>query len=98
MPCDIVRIGESVGVICTRGRGRKKPCFVRACPGPAHWQCDYPVAPGKTCDRHICERHRRGVGPDKDYCLEHFYADRKKNEVGDGSERERGDAGSRRHG
>lgn len=87
MPCDIFRWGDGAGIICSRGRRPNgKPCFAQ-CPLPAYWQCDYETQPGKTCDRNICERHRRGVGPDRDYCLEHFYVDRKKREeAGDGSQ------------
>lgn len=65
------------GIICTpRGRGKK--CFAQGCPGRAHWLCDFPTAEGKTCDRNICDRHRRGVGPGKDYCLEHYFAEERR--------------------
>jgi hypothetical protein len=78
MPCDRF-LG---GFVCSRGRRPKaKPCFAAGCPLPAHWLCDFEIAPGKTCDRSICERHRRGVGPGKDHCLEHFYVEQRRKQA-----------------
>jgi len=36
--------------------------------------CDYPVGPGKTCDRPICADHSYEIGPDIHYCASHYKA------------------------
>lgn len=79
MPCEPFRTGDGGAVIvCSRGaRASTVACFVQGC---LHWaavQCDWPTGLGKTCDRFCCDRHSRRVGPDKDHCLEHFYAGQK---------------------
>ena len=35
------------------------------------FQCDGQVAPGKTCDRRLCEECRTHVDPNLDYCPDH---------------------------
>ena len=56
------------GIICGRGL---RSCY--RCNRLSRWQCDYIIArsPLRRCDRHICERHRTNLAPDKDACPEH---------------------------
>lgn len=79
MPCESVRLPDgTTAIVCSRGgrRPKGKACFAQACRGPAYWQCDFELPDGKVCDRWCCERHRRGVGPNEDHCLEHFFKKR----------------------
>lgn len=39
--------------------------------GLGRYRCDYPVAPGKTCDRYLCEQCRQAQGLGIDYCPKH---------------------------
>lgn len=79
MPCDSFsgkdKDGrEFRGIVCTRGRQppRLPMCWVSHCSSPGVKLCDWPVGDGKTCDRSICGRHAKNVGPDKDYCPGHW--------------------------
>lgn len=47
-------------------------CNNSACNWTAEFQCDFPIAKGKTCDRYLCEDHAYQVGPDKHYCASHY--------------------------
>ena len=38
----------------------------------ADYACDFPVGTDLTCDRRLCEKHRKNVAPEIDYCLNHF--------------------------
>lgn len=44
------------------------------CPTPATHQCDYLIAPGKTCNAWFCAAHATSVGPDLDHCPTHARA------------------------
>lgn len=73
MPCARISFdtkgGKSHGFICGRG---VKACVV--CGTVAVALCDYPVAPGKTCDQPLCETHRIKQGAewqDIDFCPTH---------------------------
>ncbi len=61
---------------------RKRKCAFSGCPD-AKTLCDYPVAaaftdfqgnliPAKTCDKPCCSNCRQHVGPDRDYCRDHW--------------------------
>lgn len=83
MGCDVHRLDDgTTAIVCGRGRRPRamNPCFVQECPRDAGKLCDYPVEGGKTCDRPCCDRHSRNVGPDKDFCLEHYLKARKEAE------------------
>lgn len=75
MPCNTVKIGNSIGLLCSRGR-RPKPCVY--CGKSSEFLCDFPI--GKTqkgkrkdCDRALCsECTQKGVSPDVDFCREHY--------------------------
>lgn len=41
------------------------------CGGEGRYQCDYPTAPGKTCDVYLCWRCCRPQGRGVDYCAKH---------------------------
>ena len=43
----------------------------RPCPTGAGFQCDFQMAPGKTCDAWCCDAHAREVGPDVHHCPAH---------------------------
>lgn len=72
MPCDIVKDGNVTAIVCGRGRRAEPRCFVAACGRPSEVQCDWEILNGKTCDRHCCGRHAKRVGPNRDYCLDHW--------------------------
>lgn len=55
-------------IVCGH-RPRRKQCC--SCKGYAGLQCDYPIAEGKTCDKHVCRSCARAIGPDVDYCPFH---------------------------
>lgn len=70
MPCEVFQ-SPTLGqvFVCSRGPKRKAPAC--ACGKPSAFQCDHAVAPGRTCDRHLCRSCRVSVGPELDYCPEH---------------------------
>lgn len=89
MPCEHVRIGDSVAIVCSRTRKGKRytPLCATCSTTPSSFQCDWiveraqpslldgePTPAHKTCDAHICARHARKVGPDKHLCPIHAEA------------------------
>lgn len=42
------------------------------CTAPGENLCDYPVGNDKTCDRHLCDEHSKGVAADTHYCRDHW--------------------------
>ena len=69
MACHHVKIGDSVGIICT-GRRRTKLC--RWCGNRSSLLCDFPVERNgrkTTCDASMCGV---SVGEELDYCPPHF--------------------------
>jgi len=78
MPCKPFDLGNGVtGVVCSRGQ-RAKRCAIEGCGKPAPYLCDFPLTgakAGKTCDRPMCESHRRTQGrkgkDTVDYCPSH---------------------------
>ena len=73
MTCESFKIGDAVGIICSRGK-RRPNCAVPGCGRPAMFECDWPVKRKKsgTCDARLCEAHRVKVGEDRDLCPPHF--------------------------
>jgi hypothetical protein len=49
----------------------RRRCSVDSCRAPSGYQCDYPVRPGKTCNRYLCANHAHEVGTNVHYCPEH---------------------------
>ncbi|NUX55962.1 hypothetical protein FSB65_21475 [Paraburkholderia sp. JPY418] len=73
MPCIPIRTPDgAAGFICTRDRRTGRRCSVDGCRAPSGFQCDYPVSPRRTCDRHLCAQHAHEAAPDVHYCPEHF--------------------------
>lgn len=72
MSCEKVDLGNgNFAITCGRGRPAKAaPCsFCRARP---HTKlCDFELAPGRTCDRKMCDRCATSVGTEKDHCPNH---------------------------
>lgn len=72
MTCNPVDLGNGVvAIVCSRGSGRRPKCSERGCSRPSRYQCDYPIAEGETCDRHLCAVHRVPHDRDVDFCPEH---------------------------
>lgn len=66
MACRI--IGNAI--VCGPARSLPKSCA--ECGEEAFYQCDFPIAGGKTCDRYLCGKHSwRIVDQKLDYCLDH---------------------------
>jgi hypothetical protein len=64
--CRPVRLADGVkAIVCTRGTRRR--CV---CGRPATKLCDFPTGRG-TCDKPLCGRCARPVGPDRDFCPNH---------------------------
>lgn len=72
MPCRYFRSpdGKVQGIICG-SRAPVKRCSV--CQRPSTRECDYPTPTRKsgTCDKPLCAKCARQVGPDRDYCPSH---------------------------
>lgn len=71
MSCETVRMpGGGTAIVC--GPRRRQPrCQMPGCTRPGARQCDYPVAPGKICDRYLCAEHAVPQGRNRDYCPDH---------------------------
>lgn len=68
MKCETVRMpGGGVAIVCHRGPRRPR-C---RCGRPATRQCDFPTAPGKTCDKYLCAGCAMRQGRNHDYCPDH---------------------------
>jgi len=70
MVCETVRLpGGGAALVC--GPRRRRPrCAAPGCAAPSEFQCDAPVG-RRTCDRHLCRRHRTPGGVGVDFCPEH---------------------------
>ena len=67
MPCEI----RGNAIICTRTRKpRPERCFY--CEQDATILCDFRLENKKTCDRSTCRAHAVNIGPDIDYCFDHW--------------------------
>jgi len=72
MPCDRVTLpGGFSAIVCTRGR---RPHRCTACHLAGGFQCDWKIAPGKTCDAYLCAEHAKEVAPGKHLCPGHVEA------------------------
>ena len=69
MPCYAVKLPNGTVALVKMARRKPKACIV--CGRPASRLCDFPVAPGKTCDRALCAGCAVQDGPDRDYCPSH---------------------------
>jgi len=69
MPCRTFQGHGFSGVICG-GRARPKKCV--HCGRDADALCDWPTGGGKTCDKPCCSKCRMHVGPNVDYCKDHW--------------------------
>lgn len=70
MGCDRIKLENGqVAIICSRGRRRERCRWCAHTPGV--FQCDWKLGAGRTCDKHICDKHAQEVGPDKHLCPEH---------------------------
>lgn len=67
MPCDHVKLPGFSAIVCSRGRRHR--CM--ACHLTGTLQCDWKVAPGKTCDAFNCPDHAIEAAPDKHICPAH---------------------------
>jgi hypothetical protein len=78
MTCEWVKMPSGGMAMVCGPRQRRRKCYVRGCPTPASFQCDFPIGRG-TCDRHVCAAHRsaqslplaRTGGSGIDFCPEH---------------------------
>jgi hypothetical protein len=58
MTCETARPkGGGVAIVCSP-RLKPRRCQIRGCTAAARYQCDFPTAKGKTCDRYLCATHR----------------------------------------
>jgi hypothetical protein len=74
MPCEPVRIGNAIGIICIRrARPRRRKCS--ACgelTEPAQLrECDWKTGKTTTCDALICTRCSHVPAPEIDLCPKH---------------------------
>lgn len=68
MTCRIVKVGESVAIVCGP-RPRRQKCS--SCGAGAGLLCDWKLGGGKTCDKPICRACAMEVEPEKHLCREH---------------------------
>lgn len=66
MPTYRVKIGDGYGFL----KGNLGPHC--SCGGVTAMLCDYPVGQDKTCDKRLCRECGHHIGPDTDYCGDHF--------------------------
>lgn len=73
MGCETVKMpGGGTAIVCSLGRRRPYRCV--SCTLAGGFQCDWKVAPGKTCDAYICPDHAQEVAPGKHLCPAHQQA------------------------
>jgi hypothetical protein len=71
MKCEWFSLPDGTrGVVCG-GRRRTPRCQMPGCTRPGERQCDFPVGPGKTCDRYLCAGHAVRQGKNRDFCPDH---------------------------
>lgn len=77
MPCTPIRVDSSagpiVGIVCTRGRGKRCVNCGAATDRVCDWKLTGPKA-GKTCDRPVCAKCSTRPAADKDLCPAHARA------------------------
>lgn len=70
MSCETIKTpGGGFAIVCSRGRRHPRCRWCTHTPGA--FQCDWKIAKGTTCDKHICAEHAQEVAPDKHLCPEH---------------------------
>lgn len=62
------RVDGIEGLVHMKGRRLPPPCSVKGCLRMSAYQCDGPVAPNRTCDRHLCKLHAKEVGKNRHHC------------------------------
>ena len=62
--------GNVIAIVCSRGH-RRRQCSTANCDNAATKLCDHKLKNGKTCDRPMCARCAKNVGPDRDLCPPH---------------------------
>lgn len=62
--------GPVTVIVCGRRDRRRKCSF---CTSDSRLECDYPTSAraSGTCDKPLCQRHAKRVGPNRDYCHDH---------------------------
>ena len=68
MPCRI--IGNIIA--CYRGPRKIADCDEEGCNVRSSKLCDWGTGYKQTCDRRLCIYHAHKVGPNTDYCPEHY--------------------------
>ena len=71
MACKVIKTRDFSAIVCSRG-GRPIRCT--KCGRPANRLCDWPVLPGKTCDKGICASCSYQPELGTDYCPDHAAA------------------------
>jgi hypothetical protein len=76
MPMRSTPIRDAAGNVIGRAcyREPRRGCQTTGCPHPGTLLCDYPVTRGgrkTTCNRYMCDRCAKGVGPGRDFCPPH---------------------------
>lgn len=70
MPSRVIMNPEGGGRILHIRRAQTQPkCH---CGATSHFQCDFHTEGGRTCDRHMCVKHRNFVTAGIDYCDAHM--------------------------
>lgn len=75
MPCIKIPTDNGFMILCgprQRGPRQRGPrCQFPECSNERSFDCDFPLRPGKTCNRGFCGFHGRKVGYDQDHCWKH---------------------------
>lgn len=75
MGCTRLDLGSGhVAIICSRGRKPRATCAFCGAKG-AGLLCDFQIGAKKTCDRAMCSRCAKHVGPDRDLSPPHANAE-----------------------
>jgi len=71
------------GIVCSRGRAKRKECCVAGCFDWGEYLCDYPLKghkEGQTCDRPLCRKHAKLIKNTAEgaihYCPGHVRAEK----------------------
>lgn len=72
MHCEpLIVDGRVVGIVCSSGRRKAATPRCGFCDIPSAALCDYPVTPGRTCDKPLCRAHAHSLPNDRDLCPLH---------------------------
>lgn len=50
----------------------KEDELCQECRAIGEFLCDFPMGPGKTCDRVLCSKHAYQIGEDLHFCKHHY--------------------------